>query len=227
MLYHYFGLENYMNFIMNTKVDDYIENLETWKDETVLLRHMLLECDLVEEFKWRQPCYTYNKANIVILSNLKDASVLSFLKGVLLSDEKSLLIKPGENSQSARYLKFTSPEEITNLKGVIQSYIYEAIELERAGVKVDFIEKSALTYPEELKEKWLVNPEFKAAFEKLTPGRKRGYNLYFTAPKQSKTRTSRIEKYIPKILMGKGIHDCTCGHSKRMPTCDGSHKYIS
>jgi uncharacterized protein YdeI (YjbR/CyaY-like superfamily) len=145
----------------------------------------------------------------------------------LLQDNNSLLSKPGENSQAMRFLKFTNVKEIQELKSVIKNYIYEAIEIEKAGLKVVFKSNTELELAEEFQIILDKNPALNTAFKALTPGRQRAYNLYFSAPKQSKTRQSRIENYIPRILNGKGINDCVCGMSKKMPSCDGSHKHIS
>jgi uncharacterized protein YdeI (YjbR/CyaY-like superfamily) len=144
----------------------------------------------------------------------------------LLQDTAGVLIKPGENSQSGRWIKFTSMEEINRMAATIKAYVFEAIEVEKAGLKVDFKGKHELVFPEELIIKFDKDSSFKAAFEALTPGRQRGYNLHFSAPKQSQTRQARIEKYVERIIAGKGIHDCICGLSKKMPNCEGSHKSL-
>lgn len=211
---------------MNPKVDEFIRKANAWGSEMEQLRHLALECGLGEELKWKQPCYTYKNKNLLIISAFKDHCVLSFLKGVLLNDAEGLLVKPGENSQSVRFFKFTSAKEIDKKAATIKAYIYEAIEVEKAGLKVDLKESTNLTYSKELQDTLDKNPQFKAAFEALTPGRQRGYNMHFSAAKQSATRITRIESYTERILNGKGIHDCVCGHSKRMPNCDGSHKYL-
>jgi uncharacterized protein YdeI (YjbR/CyaY-like superfamily) len=211
---------------MNPAVDTYISNAKSWQDELRSLRRILLDCGLREEFKWRQPCYMYKKTNIVLLFKLKDGCALGFLKGALLQDTAGVLIKPGENSQSGRWIKFTSMEEINRMAATIKAYVFEAIEVEKAGLKVDFKGKHELVFPEELIIKFDKDSSFKAAFEALTPGRQRGYNLHFSAPKQSQTRQARIEKYVERIIAGKGIHDCICGLSKKMPNCDGSHKSL-
>lgn len=177
-----------------------------WQDELKQLRRIVLECGLMEEVKWSVPCYTYDGKNILIVSALKESANISFFKGVLLKDEQKLLMKPGANTQSDRYFKFTNTQQIMDLEPIIKSYIFEAIEIERAGIKVEFI-KNPEPIPEELQLKLNNDPVFKAAFENLTPGRQRGYILHFSQPKQSKTRISRIEKCIPKILAGKGFHD--------------------
>jgi len=209
---------------MNPKVDAFLNKVELWSDELAALREILLECPVEEELKWGVPTYCFNKKNIILLGGFKDNFVLSFVKGVLLADTEGILQAPGENSQSVRVIRFTSRKQVVDLAPVIKAYIYEAIEVEKAGLKVDMPEKDNLEFSEELMDMMDKDAKFKAAFEALTQGRKRGYNMFFNAAKQSKTRLTRIEKYIPRILNGKGIHDCVCGHSKRMPTCDGSHK---
>ncbi|TRX23295.1 hypothetical protein FNW25_13465 [Flavobacterium franklandianum] len=211
---------------MNTKVDDYICNAKKWQAEIILFRTLLLECGLTEEFKWRTPCYSFQGKNVVLIGSFKEFCTLSFLKGALLQDANDLLSSPGENSQSVRFFKFTNLNQIQDLQAIIKNYIYEAIEVEKAGLKVNLKSNSELELVDELQTALDKNPVLKTAFEALTPGRQRGYNLYFSGSKQSKTRETRIEKYIPRILEGKGFQDCVCGLSKKMPTCDGSHKYI-
>ena len=210
---------------MNSKVDEYIQNSDKWQKEMEHIRKMLLECPFQEDFKWRVPCYTFEGSNVVLLSGLKRYCALSFPKGTLLKDANSILIQPGENTQAGRQIRFTNLKEIRELKTVVKSYLLEAIEIEKSGLKIDVEANKELVFPEELLSKFTEYPDLKKAFNSLSPGRQRGYNLYFSAPKQSKTRTSRIEKYMEKILKGFGFHDCTCGLSKRMPSCDGSHKY--
>jgi len=211
---------------MNPKVDEYLRNAQKWKKELVALRKILLDCLLVEELKWGNPCYMYGKSNLILLGEFKESCVLSFIKGALLSDEKGILSKPGENSQSARVIKFTNVKEIIKLEAVLKAYIFETIEIEKAGLKVDTSANKELVFPEELQNKFKKDKVFKKAFEALTPGRQRAYNMFFTEAKQSATRDARIEKYIPRILSGKGMNDCVCGLSKRMPNCDGSHKFM-
>jgi uncharacterized protein YdeI (YjbR/CyaY-like superfamily) len=211
---------------MDLQVDEYMSKAKLWKQELGLLRHILLECQLSETYKWRGPCYTLGKSNLVFLGGFKNYCALSFFKGVLLADEDKLLHKPGENSQTVRMFKFTNSEDIMELEPIIKAYIYEAIEIEKSGDKVEFTQSKDLVYPAELVNKMNELLEFKRAFEALTPGRQRGYNMYFTDAKQSTTRLNRIEKYLPRILNGKGINDCVCGLSKRMPSCDGSHKIL-
>ncbi|BDS06246.1 hypothetical protein NT6N_12860 [Oceaniferula spumae] len=210
---------------MNSKVDDYISEASEWSDELGRLRAIILDCGLTEEFKWRAPCYTFQKKNVLMLGALKESCVLSFLKGALLKDARHLLSKPGENTQAARVIRFTQLQEILEVESTLKNYIHEAIEIEKSGVQVPE-NKNAEPIPEELQNAFDQSPSFKTAFEALTPGRQRGYILYFSAAKQSATRVTRIEKYTPRIMDGKGIHDCTCGLSKKMPTCDGSHKFI-
>jgi uncharacterized protein YdeI (YjbR/CyaY-like superfamily) len=211
---------------MNPNVDAFLDKAKNWKEESVALRKMLIECGLTEEFKWRAPCYTYQENNIIILHLFKEYCALGFFKGALLEDEHQILSKPGENSQSVRMAKFNSMKEIVKLKSIIKAYIYEAIEVEKAGLKVELTLSKNLVFPEEFQQILDKNQIFKKAFENLTPGRQRAYNLYFSAPKQSATRTSRVEKYVQQILDGKGINDCTCGLSNKMPQCDGSHKQV-
>jgi len=211
---------------MNVKVDDYISNAKKWQDEIIQLRSILLDCGLTEEFKWRTPCYSFQGSNVILIGSFKDSITISFLKGTLLQDANGFLSTPGENSQAVRFFRFTELSQIKELQPIIKNYIYEAIEIEKAGLKVIFKSNSELELVEELQIALDKTPALKTAFEALTPGRQRGYNLYFSGSKQSKTRETRIEKYIPRILDGKGFHDCVCGLSKKMPTCDGSHKYI-
>jgi uncharacterized protein YdeI (YjbR/CyaY-like superfamily) len=210
---------------MNPKVDDFINNATKWQPEIKQLRQLLLDCGLTEEFKWRIPCYCFQGNNVVLIGNFKEYCTLSFFKGILLQDSNSLLSKPGENSQSMRFFKFTNLEEIIEQQSIIKAYIYEAIEIEKAGLKVIFKSNTELELVEELQIALDKNPQLKTAFEALTPGRQRAYNLHFSEAKQSKTRETRIEKYTQRILNGKGINDCICGLSKKMPNCDGSHKY--
>jgi uncharacterized protein YdeI (YjbR/CyaY-like superfamily) len=211
---------------MNPKVDDFINNAQKWQPEIKQLRILLLDCGLTEEFKWRNPCYTFQGNNVVIIGSFKEYCTLSFFKGTLLQDSNGILSKPGENSQAVRFFKFTNVEQIIEQQSIIKAYIYEAIEIEKAGLKVIFKSNTELELEAELQIALDKNPALKTAFQALTPGRQRAYNLYFSEAKQSKTRETRIEKYTQRILNGKGINDCICGLSKKMPNCDGSHKYI-
>ncbi|MBA4239596.1 MAG: hypothetical protein C0448_02630 [Sphingobacteriaceae bacterium] len=211
---------------MNSKVDTYLSELQKWKQELEQLREIVLDCGLIEELKWGTPCYMFQKSNIILLGAFKDFCIISFLKGALLSDTENILTKMGENTQAARVVKFTSVKEIKKLQAILKTYIFEAVEIEKAGLKVEPKKQSEYTIPEELQHQFKLKPDFKKAFDTLTPGRQRGYLLYFSDSKQSKTREARIEKYISRIMKGKGIHDCVCGLSKKMPNCDGSHKFL-
>lgn len=190
------------------------------------LRAILLDCGLTEELKWRVPCYTFQESNIALLGGFKGYCTLSFTKGVLLQDAERILVAPGENSQSVRLVKFNNVQQVATLESTLKTYIYEAIEVEKAGLKMERKEGADLIYPEEFLARLKESPALKTAFEVLTPGRQRAYSMYFSAAKQSKTRASRVEKYRQQILDGKGINDCTCGFSRKPPYCDGSHKYI-
>ncbi len=180
--------------------------VNTWQKELVQLRSVILDCGLTEESKWGVPCYTYQGKNILTLSGLKEFAAVSFFKGSLLGDPERMLTAPGKNSQAARYLKITNPKQVLEREKLIKAYIFEAVEVERAGLKVEF-KRNPEPIPEELQNRLEEDPFFKAAFEALTPGRQRGYILYFSAPKQSKTRESRIEKCTEQILNGVGLHD--------------------
>ena len=212
---------------MNQSVDEFLEKTDKWKVELTSLRNILLDCQLIETLKWGQPCYMFNKTNVVILANFKEGCVLSFLKGALLSDTENLLVKPGENSQSGRFMRFKSVEEIIVAEPIIKAYIFEAIEVEKAGLKIAPRDPEAEPLIPELIQRFEENPTLKKSFEALTPGRQRAYNLYFTAAKQAATRLNRIDSYTDRILNKKGINDCVCGLSKRMPGCDGSHKQLA
>jgi uncharacterized protein YdeI (YjbR/CyaY-like superfamily) len=189
------------------------------------LRAMLIEFPLTEELKWGKPCYAFENSNIIIIQGFKEYCGLLFFKGALLKDAKGLLVKPGENTQGGRLLKFTSVQEINKLTTTIKSYIKEAIEIEKKGLKIEPI-NTELVLPEELLAQFKKSASFKKAFNALTPGRQRAYNMFFTAAKQTATRETRIEKYKDQIMSGKGINDCTCGLSQKMPYCDGSHKQL-
>lgn len=212
---------------MNAKVDTFLDNLSSWQEELSRLRELIIDCGLTEDFKWMHPCYTYNGKNIVLIHGFKEYCALLFYKGALLKDPEAILIQQTENTQSGRQIRFTQLSEIEKLRATIKEYIFEAIEVEKAGLKVKKKETADFVMPEELIQKFTERPDFQKAFEKLTPGRQRGYLLHFTKPKQPKTRMSQIERNIERIIDGYGIHDCTCGLSKRKPNCDGSHKKIS
>ena len=192
---------------INPKVDFFFTKATNWQEEFKVLRAIVLDCGLTEELKWGCPCYTYNDKNIVLIHGFKEYCALLFMKGALINDADGILIQQTENVQSARQARFTNVKEITKLTAKLKAYIYEAIEVEKAGLKVSPKEKNDLVYPDEFKKKLAEDTGLKTAFEALTPGRQRAYNLFFTAPKQSKTREARVEKSISQILDGKGLND--------------------
>ncbi len=191
---------------MNPKVDFYFSKAK-WQKELAKLRMIVLDCGLTEELKWGVPCYTSQKRNIVLIHVFKEYCALLFFKGVLLKDAKGILVQQTENVQAARQIRFTSVKEIVKIKTIIKAYIHEAIEVEKAGLKVDLKKTKEFTVTEEFQNKLDENRALKTAFKALTPGRQRGYLLYFSAPTQSKTRVSRIEKCMKQILRGKGLND--------------------
>lgn len=211
---------------MNTKVDEFLANAKNWQEELGLLRSIILDCGLVEDFKWKHPCYTIGNNNIALIHGFKAYCAIMFHKGALLSDNEGILIQQTENVQSGRQIRFTNTQEIIDLKATIKAYIFEAIEVEKAGLKITAKKTEDFNFPEELTQKFNENPEFKTAFEALTPGRQRGYLLHFSGAKQAKTREDRIKKNMSQIIDGYGLNDCTCGLSKRKPNCDGSHKNL-
>lgn len=181
--------------------------VHNWTNVLKELRRIVLDCMLTEEVKWGIPCYTHQGKNIITLAAFKEFTSIGFFKGSLLSDTEGILIKPGENSQSGKQLRFVDVQKVLELEPIIKAYIFEAIEVEKSGLKVQFKATSEYDRPDELKEKFLAMPELEKAFEALTPGRQRGYLLYFSQAKQSKTRATRIEKMIPKIFAGKGPNE--------------------
>ncbi|MDO7347964.1 YdeI family protein [Bacillus stercoris] len=191
----------------NPKVDDFLNKAKKWKEEFEKLRTIILDCELTEDFKWMHPCYTYNNKNVVLIHGFKEYCALLFHKGALLQDVHGILIQQTENVQAARQIRFTNVQEINEMKTILKAYIQEAIEVEKAGLKVEVNNNIELSIPEELQNKFDEIPELKTAFEALTPGRQRAYTLYFSQAKQSKTRESRVEKYVQKILDGKGLKD--------------------
>lgn len=209
------------------QVEAYLQELDRWKEETILLREILHDTGLTEDWKWRQPCYTLDGENIIIIGNFKDSIVLSFLKGSLLSDPEGWLVRAGEHTQSGRMLRFGGAKEIRSNRTKIAAYVCEAMENAKAGTRVEkrpedvFIER-----PAELLQRFQEDPAFETAFNALTPGRQRAYLMFFTATQTPSTRLNRIEKFRPRILNGKGMNDCTCGLSRKMPGCDGSHKLL-
>lgn len=192
---------------MKPTVDELIAKSKKWQPELTELRRIVLESGLTEEVKWYQPCYSFEGANLIILGSFKEFCTLSFFKGVLLKDPENILEFPGENSQSAKIVKFTNLQQINDLEPVLKNYIKEMIVLQKSGAKVEFKKIEEHPAPEELEAMFSENPEFEKAFKSLTPGRQRAYMLYFSSAKQTATKISRIEKYIPKILEGKGIND--------------------
>ena len=191
----------------NPKVDFYFVKAKQWQEEFIKLRMIALSCGLLEELKWGCPCYTFEKKNIVLIHGFKDYCAFLFFKGVMLKDTNGILVQQTKNVQVARQVRFTSVKEIVKLKTILKTYIQEAIEVENAGLKVALKKPSEFTVSEEFQDKLDVNPHLKKAFKALTPGRQRAYLLYFSAPKQSKTRESRVEKSLPQILNGKGLND--------------------
>lgn len=192
---------------MNPKVDFFFNKATQWKKEFELLRAIVLDCGLTEELKWGQACYTFQNANIVLIHGFKEYCALLFFKGSLLSDKKKILVQQTENVQAARQIRFTKVEEIKKLKATLKSYIFDAIKVEEAGLKVEFKKTSDFKIPEEFQNKLNKKPALKKAFNSLTPGRQRAYLFYFSSAKQSKTREDRIKKYEQKILDGKGMDD--------------------
>ncbi|MEZ4971090.1 MAG: YdeI family protein [Flavobacteriaceae bacterium] len=193
---------------MNPKVvDRFLDRAKKWKLEMTLLREICRDCGLTEEFKWMHPCYTFQEKNVVLIHGFKEYCALLFHKGVLLKDTDKILIQQTENVQSARQIRFTGLQEIRDLKSTIKAYIFEAMEVERAGLEVPMKKTSDFNIPDEFKKALDNDPDLKTAFQSLTPGRQRGYLLYFSQAKQSATRTNRVEKHIPKILQGKGLND--------------------
>lgn len=193
--------------VRNPKIDPFFRKAKQWKEEFERLREIVLECELTEDFKWMHPCYTHDGKNIVLIHGFKNYCALLFHKGALLKDPHGMLVQQTENVQSARQLRFTGLDQIEERQLIIQSYIDEAIEIEKAGLQVEFKQTKEYEMPEELLNKFAEMPELKTAFEALTPGRQRGYLYYFAGAKQSKTRESRIEKYLPHIFAGKGMDD--------------------
>ena len=191
----------------NPKVDAFLDKANQWKEEYIKLKEIVLGCELVEEFKWKHPCYTYNDKNVVLIHGFKDYCALLFHKGALLKDPHGILIQQTQNVQAARQIRFTNLQEITDQAARIKAYIDAAIAIEKAGLKVEMKKHEDYVIPDELREKFTENPALQAAFEALTPGRQRAYIYYISQAKQSKTRASRIEKYTEKILAGKGMND--------------------
>ncbi|MDQ0087961.1 uncharacterized protein YdeI (YjbR/CyaY-like superfamily) [Paenibacillus anaericanus] len=191
----------------NPKVDEFLSKAKQWQAEFEKLRLIVLDCKLTEELKWGVPCYTFQNNNIVLIHGFKEYCAILFIKGSLLHDTHRILIQQTEKVQAGRQIRFTNVQDIEAIESILKAYIYEAIEVEKAGLKVDFKKNTALIIPEELQNKFDEIPDLKSAFEALTPGRQRAYLYYFSEPKQSKTRVSRVEKYVQQILGGKGLND--------------------
>jgi uncharacterized protein YdeI (YjbR/CyaY-like superfamily) len=192
---------------MNPKVDWYFNKTKKWQEEIKKLRMIILDCQLTEELKWGVPCYTFQKSNIVLIHVFKEYCAILFIKGVLLHDVHGVLIQQTENVQAARQIRFTNVREIVEMESILKAYIHEAIEVEKVGLKVNYKKATEFIVPEEFINKLEEVPGLQDAFDALTPGRQRAYILYFSAPKQSKTRESRVEKCMQQILNGKGLND--------------------
>lgn len=207
--------------ITNPKIDEYLASgcgrcplanspqckTLQWQKELQTLRQIVLDCGLTEEYKWGVPCYTYGKSNVLLLHGFKEYCAILFIKGALLEDSEGVLIAQTENTQSARQIRFTNAPDIVAMASTLKAYIYAAIEVEKAGLKVQYKKTSEFPMPKEFQQKLDELPALKTAYNALTPGRQRAYLLHFSQPKQSKTRAARVEKYIPYILSGKGLHD--------------------
>ena len=192
---------------MNPKVEFYFKKAGKWQKEVEVLRTITLDCGLIEELKWGVPCYTFQKSNIVLIHDFKDYCALLFFKGALLKDTKGILIQQTKNVQAARQIRFTSVQEIIKMERTVKAYIKEAIEVEKAGLKVAYKKVAAYSVPEEFQKRLNKSSALKTAFKSLTPGRQRAYLLHFSSPKLPKTRESRIEKSVPQIFKGKGLDD--------------------
>ena len=195
------------NSKLNPKVDEFLSKATKWKEEYERLRDIILDCGLTEDFKWMHPCYTLDNKNILLIHGFKEYCAILFHKGALLKDEREILIQQTENVQAARQIRFTNVQEIVGMESILKDYIFEAIEVEKAGLKVELKKHAEYEIPEELQHKFEEIPDLKTAFEDLTPGRQRQYIFYFSEAKQAKTRASRVEKFIPKILDGQGLKD--------------------
>jgi len=190
----------------NPRVDGFLKKAKQWREELARLRSILLDCQLTEDLKWGKPCYAFQENNVVIIQPFKEQCAVMFFKGALLKDTHGVLVKPGEHSQAGRQIRFTTVQEIAEKEPILRAYVHQAIEVEKAGLEVNF-KRNLEPVPEELQNKFDKDPAVKAAFNALTPGRQRAYILYFSGAKQSKTREARIEKCLPQILKGKGLDD--------------------
>ncbi len=191
------------NSSMNPKVDEFIRSTKKWQEEFETLRAIVLDCELTEEVKWGVPCYTFQNSNVVLIHGFKEYCAILFIKGALLKDANGILIQQTENVQAGRQIRFTNVQEIFEMEAVLEAYIYEAIEVEKAGLKVNLKRDTELIFPEEFQNKLDEIPGLETAFKALIPGRQRAYNFYFSESKQSKTREARVEKYISQILDGR------------------------
>ena len=195
------------NSILNPKVDAFISGADKWREEFGKLREIILSCGLTEELKWGVPCYTLEGKNVVLIHGFKEYCAVLFVKGALLTDPDGVLVQQTENVQAGRQIRFTGVQQIADMEATLKAYIVEAADIEKAGMEVEFRKDTEYTVPEELQRRFDEDAALKMAFEALTPGRQRAYLLYFSQPKQTKTRESRIEKYAPQILAGKGLND--------------------
>ena len=193
--------------IKNLKVDEFIKNEKKWQEEFKILRAIILDMNLTEEFKWKVPCYSFEGSNVVLIHGFKEYCAILFVKGSLLHDPNSILVQQTVNVQAGRQVRFTNVSDISALEPILRSYINEAIEIEKSGAAVDYKKNTDFNIPEELQAKFDEIPPLKAAFTTLTPGRQRAYILHFAQPKQTKTRAARVEKYLQQILDGKGLND--------------------
>ncbi len=192
---------------MNAKVDFFFDKASKWQEAYAQLRRIVLDCELTEELKWGCPCYTFQERNIVLIHGFKEYCALLLMKGALLQDDSGILVQQTENVQAARQIRFPNVQEILAQEALVKTYLYEAIEVEKAGLKVPLKKTKEYSIPKEFQQKLDNDPDLKTAFEALTPGRQRAYILHFSAPKQAKTRTARVEKSIPNILDAKGLND--------------------
>jgi uncharacterized protein YdeI (YjbR/CyaY-like superfamily) len=192
---------------MNPKVDFYFSKAKKWREELEKLRMIILDCELTEELKWGVPSYTFDKINIALIHVFKEYCAVLFFKGALLKDAKGVLIQQTKNTQAARQIRFASIQEVVKMEALLKAYIFEAIKVEKAGLKIDFKKTTEFIIAEEFQKKLTETPALRTAFDALTPGRQRAYLLHFSAAKQSKTRESRVEKCMPQIFNGKGLND--------------------
>jgi uncharacterized protein YdeI (YjbR/CyaY-like superfamily) len=211
---------------MSSINDAFFQRPQPWQQELLVLRNILQTEPLQESIKWGKPCYSWEDKNLVILQPFKNFLALGFFKGALLTDTHHMLVKPGEHTQAGRQLRVESLADIQQKELAIREYVQQAILIEQKGIVLPSTESPMGIIPEEWASRLVAKPALAKAFNQLTPGRQRAYQIYFSAPQQAATRERRIDKMVPLILSGKGINDCTCGLSKKMPYCDGSHKQL-